>query len=140
LHAPVHKARPEVQCIARARHARARLRPCRGDRLGAGEPPARRLPGLRGGQGGADADDAQLGPPRGGTRRHLQRACPGAIETERNRALLADAAYREAVLARVPLGRIGSPADCVGATLLLCSPDSSYLNGAVIDVDGGMRL
>lgn len=65
---------------------------------------------------------------------------PGAIETERNRALLASPAYREAVVARVPLGRIGSPADCVGAALLLCSPAGSYLNGAVIDVDGGMRL
>ena len=65
---------------------------------------------------------------------------PGAIETERNRALLADVAYRESVVARVPLRRLGSPADCVGAALLLCSPTGSYLNGAVIDVDGGMRL
>ena len=65
---------------------------------------------------------------------------PGAIETERNRTLLASAEYRGAVLARVPLGRIGSPADCVGTAMLLCSPAGSYLNGAVIDVDGGMRL
>jgi len=40
----------------------------------------------------------------------------------------------------VPLGRIGAPADCVGAAMLLCSPAGSYLNGAIIDVDGGMRL
>jgi NAD(P)-dependent dehydrogenase (short-subunit alcohol dehydrogenase family) len=65
---------------------------------------------------------------------------PGAIETERNRALLANTAYRDAVVARVPLGRIGLPADCVGAAMLLCSPAATYLNGAVIDVDGGMRL
>ena len=65
---------------------------------------------------------------------------PGAIETERNRVLLADVAYRDAVVARVPLGRVGAPADCVGAAMLLCSPAGSYLNGAIIDVDGGMRL
>lgn len=65
---------------------------------------------------------------------------PGAIATDRNRDALADPAYREAVMARIPLARIGAPADCVGAAMLVCSEQGSYLNGAVIDVDGGMRL
>lgn len=65
---------------------------------------------------------------------------PGAIATDRNRAVLADPAYRQAVMARIPLDRIGQPADCAGTVALLCSEHGSYINGAVIDVDGGMRL
>jgi len=44
------------------------------------------------------------------------------------------------VRARIPLGRIGSPEDCAGIALLLCSPEGAYINGAEIAVDGGMRL
>ena len=65
---------------------------------------------------------------------------PGAILTDRNRAVLAQPGREEQVLARIPLGRLGSPADCAGIALLLCSPEGSYINGAEIAVDGGLRL
>jgi NAD(P)-dependent dehydrogenase (short-subunit alcohol dehydrogenase family) len=65
---------------------------------------------------------------------------PGAILTDRNRAVLADAAYRDAVLARIPQGRIGEPADVVGAVRLLAGEGGAYINGATVAVDGGMRL
>ena len=65
---------------------------------------------------------------------------PGAILTDRNRAVLADPAYQAAVLERIPLRRLGAPQDCVGAALLLCSPAGAYINGAEIAVDGGLRL
>lgn len=65
---------------------------------------------------------------------------PGAIRTDRNRAILAQPGREELVLSRIPLGRIGSPEDCAGIALLLCSPEGSYINGAEIAVDGGMRL
>ena len=65
---------------------------------------------------------------------------PGAILTDRNRAVLADPAYEAAVLERIPLRRLGAPQDCVGAALLLCSPAGAYINGAEIAVDGGLRL
>jgi NAD(P)-dependent dehydrogenase (short-subunit alcohol dehydrogenase family) len=65
---------------------------------------------------------------------------PGAILTDRNRAVLADPAYAAAVLERIPLRRLGAPQDCVGAALLLCSPAGAYINGAEIAVDGGLRL
>lgn len=65
---------------------------------------------------------------------------PGAIETDRNRAVLADPAYRAAVLERIPLGRLGAADDCVGAALLLCSDAGAYINGAILSVDGGLRL
>jgi len=65
---------------------------------------------------------------------------PGAIRTDRNRAVLAQPGREAQVLTRIPLGRIGTPEDCAALALLLCSPDGSYINGAEIAVDGGMRL
>jgi NAD(P)-dependent dehydrogenase (short-subunit alcohol dehydrogenase family) len=65
---------------------------------------------------------------------------PGAIRTDRNRAILAQPGREELALSRIPLGRIGSPEDCAGIALLLCSAEGSYINGAEIAVDGGMRL
>lgn len=65
---------------------------------------------------------------------------PGAILTDRNRALLSRPGREEQVLARIPLSRLGKPEDCAGIALLLCSPEGSYINGAEIAVDGGLRL
>lgn len=65
---------------------------------------------------------------------------PGAVLTDRNRTRLADAAFESLVVERIPTGRIGMPQDCAGAALLLCSDAGSYINGAVIAIDGGMRL
>lgn len=65
---------------------------------------------------------------------------PGAILTDRNRAVLAQPGREEQVLARIPLGRLGRAEDCAGIALLLCSPEGNYINGAEIEVDGGLRL
>lgn len=62
---------------------------------------------------------------------------PGAIETERNAAALADSAHRARIAAKIPAGRLGEVADCVPAALLLCSEDAGYINGATVRVDGG---
>ena len=40
--------------------------------------------------------------------------------------------------AAVPMGRSGEPLEIIGAALYLASEASSYTNGAVIKVDGGM--
>lgn len=65
---------------------------------------------------------------------------PGAILTNRNCAVLADPSYERVVIARIPAGRLGAAADCSGIVSLLCSNAGSYINGAVISVDGGMQL
>ncbi len=51
-----------------------------------------------------------------------------------------DQASQDAVVERVPLGRVGSPAD-IGELVAFClSPKAAYLNGAVLSVDGGMSV
>ena len=44
---------------------------------------------------------------------------------------------REAMLARIPLGRLGEPDDFVGALLYFLSPASDFCTGQVLYVDGG---
>ncbi len=65
---------------------------------------------------------------------------PGAIETGRNAHVLADEAYRRAVVERIPMGAIGTPEDCVGAAIFLCSEAARYVTGTHLLVDGGMHL
>ena len=40
----------------------------------------------------------------------------------------------------IPMGRFGTPEDCVGVVLMLCSEHGSYITGTDIVIDGGMRL
>ncbi len=65
---------------------------------------------------------------------------PGAIHTDRNAAALADPGFRAQVVARIPSRRLGAARDIAGAARLLCSEAGSYINGATLAVDGGMRL
>jgi len=71
---------------------------------------------------------------------NVNAVAPGAIETDMNRASLADPARREAVLNRIPWRRLGRPEDVVGAVVFLASPASDYVTGATIYVDGGLSI
>ena len=71
------------------------------------------------------------------------RAAREARETSRaagSVGRLADAAYSDFVLAKIPARRFGAPEDCVGAALLLCSEAGRYITGQSLYVDGGMSL
>ena len=59
---------------------------------------------------------------------------PGFIETEMAARELA--ARRDAIVAEIPLGRVGAPDDVAGIVAFLASPMADYLNGATIDVNG----
>ena len=63
--------------------------------------------------------------------------CPGPIRTGMTAAIPDDAKERFA-RRRVPLRRYGAPEEVAHATLSLCLPASSYINGAVVVVDGGL--
>ena len=65
---------------------------------------------------------------------------PGAIATPRNESVYNDEEKRKAVEAVIPMGRFGTPEDCVGAVLMLCSEQGAYITGTDIVIDGGMRL
>jgi NAD(P)-dependent dehydrogenase (short-subunit alcohol dehydrogenase family) len=67
---------------------------------------------------------------------------PGSILTDGTRQLFygADGKFKESVqqlLAHIPLGRPGLPEEVAHAALFLAAPESSYVNGAVLTVDGG---
>jgi NAD(P)-dependent dehydrogenase (short-subunit alcohol dehydrogenase family) len=63
--------------------------------------------------------------------------CPTFIETPMTKPFLADPAFRADVLARIPLGRVGTVDDIVGAGLYLASDASSLVTGSALKVDGG---
>jgi NAD(P)-dependent dehydrogenase (short-subunit alcohol dehydrogenase family) len=44
---------------------------------------------------------------------------------------------RRAIAERIPLGRLGEPADLAGVAVFLASPASDYVTGAAVPVDGG---
>ena len=62
---------------------------------------------------------------------------PGWIETELTKGARADPARSDAIIARTPFGRWGSPDDIGGAAVFLCSPAAGFITGAVLPVDGG---
>jgi NAD(P)-dependent dehydrogenase (short-subunit alcohol dehydrogenase family) len=62
---------------------------------------------------------------------------PGPFLTEATRGILADKSAYQKVCERIPAGRFGEPAEIVTACLFLASPQSSYVTGADIVVDGG---
>jgi 2-dehydro-3-deoxy-D-gluconate 5-dehydrogenase len=62
---------------------------------------------------------------------------PGYMATDNTKALREDPVRNEAILARIPAGRWGTPDDLKGVAVFLASAASDYLQGYTIAVDGG---
>ncbi|MEW6424740.1 MAG: SDR family oxidoreductase [Bacillota bacterium] len=68
---------------------------------------------------------------------------PGFLLTKQNEYLLIDektggpTKRGQSILNMTPMGRYGLPEDLIGAVLFLCSESASFVNGAVIPIDGG---
>lgn len=66
---------------------------------------------------------------------------PGPVDTAMMRSNVATEeqfrALEAALVAKYPMERIGQPADIARAVLFLASPQSAYVNGAALTVDGG---
>jgi glucose 1-dehydrogenase len=63
---------------------------------------------------------------------------PGAIETPMNRAMLNDKERVAALLANIPLGRVGKPGDVASLASFLASTEADYCTGSTFVVDGGL--
>lgn len=66
---------------------------------------------------------------------------PGWIETPMShQALDSDADRKARILARTPMGRLGSPQDVGWAAVYLCSPQAKFVTGQQLVVDGGVSI
>jgi len=63
---------------------------------------------------------------------------PGFIDTDMTRALPEQS--RTALLAQIPLGRLGSADEVAAAVAYLASPSAGYVTGSVLHVNGGMYM
>ena len=63
---------------------------------------------------------------------------PGFIDTHMTQIL--DEKQKEVLIAKVPLGRLGTPEDIAAAVGFLASPEAAYISGATIHVNGGMHM
>ena len=63
---------------------------------------------------------------------------PGLIETDMT-GVLSDE-VRQAILEKIPLGKLGQPGDIAAAVAYLASAEAKYITGQVLAVDGGMVM
>jgi NAD(P)-dependent dehydrogenase (short-subunit alcohol dehydrogenase family) len=102
------------------------------------------LPGMPGGMAHAAAKAGVIGLTRSIAQEYAPRGvranaiCPGSIETPSMQlAGLDTPAFREAILAKLCIKRLGRPEDVAFCALYLASDESSYVTGASFVVDGG---
>ena len=62
---------------------------------------------------------------------------PGPFATEMNAPLISDPQANAAFLAKVPLGMWGQPQDVGALAVYLCGPETSFITGTAISIDGG---
>jgi 3-oxoacyl-[acyl-carrier protein] reductase len=65
---------------------------------------------------------------------------PGLVDTKMTKVTTANPKRLEGAIERIPLKRLGTPADMAGAALFLASPLASYIAGHTLVVDGGLIL
>jgi glucose 1-dehydrogenase len=63
---------------------------------------------------------------------------PGAISTPINAKMMADKQQLDALLANIPLGRMGTADEVAGLALFLASDDAAYVTGSTYFIDGGL--
>jgi 3-oxoacyl-[acyl-carrier protein] reductase len=65
---------------------------------------------------------------------------PGLVDTKMTKVTTSNPKRLEGAIERIPLKRLGTPADMAGAALFLASPLASYIIGQTLVVDGGLIL
>jgi 3-oxoacyl-[acyl-carrier protein] reductase len=65
---------------------------------------------------------------------------PGLVDTKLTKVTTENPKRLEQARSRIPIGRLGTPADMAGAALFLASPYAGYVIGQTLIVDGGLVL
>ncbi len=65
---------------------------------------------------------------------------PGLVDTKMTKVTTQNPKRLEGAIERIPMKRLGTPADMAGAALFLASPLSAYVLGQTLVVDGGLIL
>jgi NAD(P)-dependent dehydrogenase (short-subunit alcohol dehydrogenase family) len=66
--------------------------------------------------------------------------CPGAMDTAMSATARNDPYLSQRLIGKIPSGRIGTPAEFGQLAAFLGSPASSYINGAIIPLEGGRTI
>ena len=95
------------------------------------------VPGYAASKGGIGQLTKALANEWAGKGVNVNAIAPGYISTDNTEALRNDPVRAQQILARIPAGRWGEPADFKGPTVFLASSASDYVSGEVLVVDGG---
>lgn len=95
------------------------------------------VPGYAASKGGIGSLVKALANEWAGRGVNVNAIAPGYIATDNTEALRNDPTRSAQILARIPAGRWGEPADFVGPAIFLASEASSYVHGTILTVDGG---
>ncbi|HVZ85218.1 MAG TPA: glucose 1-dehydrogenase [Terracidiphilus sp.] len=68
----------------------------------------------------------------------VNNVAPGAIATPINKSLLENKQELNALLANIPLGRLGTPEDVASLVAFLASDEAAYISGSTFVIDGGL--
>ena len=63
---------------------------------------------------------------------------PTFVDTPQVATLLEDPAFKQGIVSRIPLGRVGETRDLVGPAIFLCSDAASFVTGQILGIDGGL--
>jgi len=63
---------------------------------------------------------------------------PTFVDTPQVASLLADPAFKQGIVSRIPLGRVGETDDVAGPAIFLCSDAAAFVTGQVLAIDGGL--
>jgi len=88
-------------------------------------------------KGGIIAMTKELAMELGRYKINVNAVAPGVIATDMTKDILTDEKAQEALLAKIPYGRVGRPEDIANAVAFLASDEAEYITGHTLVVDGG---
>jgi gluconate 5-dehydrogenase len=63
---------------------------------------------------------------------------PTFVDTPQVATLMGDPKFKAGVVARIPMGRIGTTDDLIGPAIFLCSDAAQFVTGQILGIDGGL--